>query len=124
LFVPLFALYFSAMHPLSLLEKEESWCIITKRPDLVWSGLHCMEVAMIVNTITEAKSQLSALIARVMVGEEVIIKKAGKPVAVLRKIEPNIITRKAGALKGKIRMSEDFDILPDDIAAAFGIEKK
>lgn len=38
---------------------------------------------MVVNTITEAKRRLSELIEKVQEGEEVIINKAGKPVALL-----------------------------------------
>jgi hypothetical protein len=30
--------------------------------------------------------------------------------------------RVPGALKGKIKMAKDFDDLPDDIAAAFGMK--
>lgn len=43
--------------------------------------------AMIVDTRTEAKAQLSALVSAVEKGEEVIIKRAGKPVAILKKYE-------------------------------------
>ena len=38
---------------------------------------------MLVTNISEAKAQLSALVERVLRGEEVIIGKAGKPVAKL-----------------------------------------
>ena len=37
------------------------------------------ESIMVVNTITEAKAQFSAIIEKVLQGEEVIIKKAGNP---------------------------------------------
>ena len=77
---------------------------------------------MVVNTVTEAKAQLSALIERALEGEEIIIKKAGKPVAVLRRYDATEVARKPGALKGQIRISDDFDELPDDIAAAFGVD--
>lgn len=76
---------------------------------------------MIVDTITDAKAQLSALIERVSKGEEVIIKKAGKPVAILSKYTPNRQPRKPGALKGSITIADDFDELPPEIASAFGI---
>ena len=79
---------------------------------------------MVVDTITEAKAQLSSLIERVIHGEEVIIKRAGKPVAVLTAYLPHRVKRQAGALRGKIRISKDFDELPDDIAAAFGAEER
>jgi len=77
---------------------------------------------MIVNTITEAKAQLSALIEKALSGEEIIIKKAGKPVAVLHKYEFHKVKRLPGALKGKIKIADDFDTLPKDIAKVFGIE--
>lgn len=75
---------------------------------------------MIVNSITEAKAQLSALIERVQNGEEVIIARAGKPVAVLRPYDGRRRRRVPGALRGLIRIASDFDELPDDIADALG----
>ena len=74
---------------------------------------------MVVNTITEAKAHLSALIEKVISGEEVIIKKAGKPVAVLNKYEGHSVARVPGAYKGKIKIAEDFDELPDDLISAY-----
>lgn len=74
---------------------------------------------MVVNTITEAKAQLSALIEKAVNGEEIIIKKAGKPVAVLNKYSPGNVQRKPGALKGQIKIHDDFNELPEDIAAVF-----
>ena len=79
---------------------------------------------MVINTITEAKAHFSALIEKVLRGEKVIIKKAGKPVAVLNKYEPHHVERVPGALKNQIIISDDFDELPPDIAAAFGIKKQ
>ncbi|WP_291319041.1 type II toxin-antitoxin system prevent-host-death family antitoxin [Desulfonatronospira sp.] len=76
---------------------------------------------MQITNISEAKAQLSALIEKVMVGEEVIIGKAGKPVARIIKYENNQQPRQPGALKGKIKIADDFDVLPDDISEAFGM---
>ena len=70
--------------------------------------------------ISEAKSQLSALIAKVMAGKEITIGKAGKPVAKIVPYDGSREPRKPGALRGKIHIAEDFDDLPGDIAAAFG----
>jgi prevent-host-death family protein len=78
---------------------------------------------MLITNISEAKAQLSSLIEKVKAGEEVIIGKAGKPVARLVKFEIKEIQRKPGALKGKIEIGEDFDDLPSDIAKAFGMEE-
>ena len=79
---------------------------------------------MQITNISEAKAQLSALIEKVMAGEEVIIGKAGKPVARIIKYEHNQQPRQPGALKGKIKIADDFDQLPDDIAEAFGVVDK
>lgn len=79
---------------------------------------------MQITNISEAKAQLSALIEKVLAGEEVIIGKAGKPVARLVRYTEPAVRRRPGALKGKIRIAEDFDELPPDIAAAFGMIEK
>ena len=70
--------------------------------------------------IHEAKTHLSRLLARVMGGEEIIIAKAGKPIA---KLVPYGIPNKQrvpGTAKGKIWISEGFDEpLPDEILESF-----
>jgi prevent-host-death family protein len=78
-----------------------------------------MEIA----NIHDAKSQLSKLIELALEGEEVIIAKAGKPIIKLVPIRADDAPRKGGQWKGRVRIADDFDVLPDDIAAAFGIEQ-
>jgi len=78
---------------------------------------------MLITNISEAKTQLSALIEKVLAGEEVIIGKAGKPVVKIVKYKRSDEPRRPGALKGKIKIADDFDELPEDIAEAFGIKK-
>jgi len=78
------------------------------------------ESGMHITNISEAKARLSALIEKVLAGQEVIIGKAGKPVAKLVRYERKKETRHPGALRGKIKTGEDFDDLPTDIAKAFG----
>ena len=75
---------------------------------------------MRITNISEAKAHLSALIEQVLAGREVIIGKAGKPVAKLVPYDRSRENRKPGALRGKIRIHDDFDELPEDIAEAFG----
>ena len=77
---------------------------------------------MYITNISEAKAQLSALIERALAGEEVIIGKAGKPVVKLIRYQRSEKQRRPGALKGKIKIADDFDELPEDIAEAFGIK--
>jgi antitoxin (DNA-binding transcriptional repressor) of toxin-antitoxin stability system len=55
-------------------------------------------------------------------GEEVIIARAGKPVVRLVPIDSEAAPRRGGQWKGRVRIADDFDTLPDEIAAAFGIE--
>jgi prevent-host-death family protein len=78
---------------------------------------------MHITNISEAKAQLSALIEKAMTGEEVIIGKAGKPVAKLVRYQRSEEQRQPGALKGQIKIADDFDELPEDIAEAFGMKK-
>ena len=91
---------------------------------LIWSGQTIFKevTKMLITNISEAKAQLSALIEKVMAGHEVIIGKAGKPVAKLVRYERSEKPRQPGALRGKIKISDDFDKLPEDIAKAFGMD--
>lgn len=75
---------------------------------------------MTIRNISEAKARLSALIEAVQSGEEVIISKSGKPIARLIRYQGAAAPRRPGVLKGQIRIAEDFDELPADIAEAFG----
>jgi prevent-host-death family protein len=68
--------------------------------------------------VHEAKTHLSRLLESVEEGEEVIIARAGKPIAKLVPLKSK--PRRPGGLKGKIRIHPNFDApLPDDVAAAF-----
>ena len=69
--------------------------------------------------IHEAKTHLSRLLERVEQGEEIVLCRAGKPVAKLVRYEQPMPLRKPGGWKGKIWIADDFDELPEDIAAAF-----
>jgi prevent-host-death family protein len=78
---------------------------------------------MVVRNISEAKAELSALIEAVQNGTEVIIAKAGKPVARLIAFRGPSRPRTPGSMAGEIWIAPDFDTLPDDIAEAFGIRE-
>ncbi len=70
--------------------------------------------------IFEAKTNLSKLIEKVERGEEVVIARAGKPVARLTQLEPKKKPIIYGLMKGKIHVADDFDDpLPDDVLAEF-----
>jgi prevent-host-death family protein len=71
--------------------------------------------------VHEAKTHFSRLLARVAKGEEVVIAKAGRPVAKLVPVRSKVDRRVPGSARGRVRMGPDFDEpLPDDIQRAFG----
>jgi prevent-host-death family protein len=70
--------------------------------------------------IHDAKTHLSRLLERASSGEEIIIAKAGKPIAKLGPVQATRKGRKKGLLKGKIKIGKSFDKpLPEKIQAAF-----
>jgi prevent-host-death family protein len=69
--------------------------------------------------IHEAKTHFSKLLRRVAAGEEVIISKAGQPVARIVPISGKP-RRRFGVDLGVFEVPEDFDApLPEDVLAAF-----
>ncbi|MDD5224308.1 MAG: type II toxin-antitoxin system Phd/YefM family antitoxin [bacterium] len=59
--------------------------------------------------VHEAKTHFSRFLDRVGNGEEIIIAKAGKPIARLLPLHRKAGARIPGSARGKIKMSEDFD---------------
>lgn len=74
---------------------------------------------MEVTNIHQAKTHLSRLVERVAAGEEIIIGKAGKPVAKLVPYQEPKPVRKPGAWKGKIQYLTDWDEADKEIEALF-----
>jgi prevent-host-death family protein len=76
-------------------------------------------MADIIN-IHEAKTHLSRIVDEVAAGSEVIIAKAGKPMARLMPLSGVPRTKKLGLLKGKIKVPDDFNAaLSEDVIADF-----
>ncbi len=70
--------------------------------------------------IHEAKTHLSQLVEDAARGEEIVIAKAGKPVARVLGLAAAPAPRRPGLLKGEIRIGADVDApLPEDVLAAF-----
>jgi prevent-host-death family protein len=79
--------------------------------DLVHTLVYCCPMEV---NIHEAKTHLSKLLERVASGEEVIIAKAGKPVARLVPIKPKRALRPLGLARGEFVVPDDFDApMPD-----------
>ena len=75
---------------------------------------------MVQVNIHEAKTNLSQLLSRAALGEEIVIAKAGKPIVRLVPIEEPPQERVLGQDEGLFVVPEDFnDPLPDDILSAF-----
>jgi prevent-host-death family protein len=69
----------------------------------------------------EAKTKLSQLVERAEAGEDIVIARNGKPVARLVPVAgKGSFASVRGAWRGRVRIAEDFDELPDDIADALG----
>jgi len=78
---------------------------------------------MKVTNIHEAKTHFSKLVERAAAGEEIVIGKAGKPVArLVPYTTPARPKRKPGSLKGKIRILPGFDEMDKEIEKLFSGE--
>lgn len=67
----------------------------------------------------EAKTHLSRLVERAAAGEEIVIGKAGKPMARLVPYREQRERRQLGRLKGRIWIADDFDETPEWLIKAF-----
>ena len=73
-------------------------------------------------SIGEAKTQLSKLVHQAEAGEEVVLRRGQKPVARVVAIlaEKGGVRRRPGRMRGRVRLHDDFDEWPQDIARALG----
>ena len=71
--------------------------------------------------VHEAKTHLSRLLDRAAGGEEIVVARAGKPVARLVALAgaPPSPPRTPGQLRGRIHLANDFDELPRWLVDAF-----
>lgn len=79
---------------------------------------------MLTSTIDEAQAQLARLVSLAEKGEEIIIARAGEPVA---KIVPYCRAegpRQGGQWHGQVCIAPDFDELPPSVGDAFGLPEK
>jgi prevent-host-death family protein len=70
----------------------------------------------------EAKTKLSQLVERAESGEDIVIARNGRPVARLVPVaDTSSLASVHGAWRGRVRIADDFDELPEDVADAFGV---
>jgi prevent-host-death family protein len=78
------------------------------------------EAGMDTVNLYDAKTNLSNLVERAARGEEIVIAKAGRPLARLVPLARRTTPRPFDLLAGQVIVGPDFDDpLPDDIMAAF-----
>jgi prevent-host-death family protein len=71
----------------------------------------------------DAKTHLSALVDQAAAGAEIIIAKAGKPMARLAPLRASA-RRRPGKGRGRVWVADDFDApLPDALLEAFGARR-
>ena len=70
----------------------------------------------------EAKTQLSKLVERVEAGEEIVITRRGEPAArLVPERQGSGFASLAGVWQGRVKIAEDFDELPADLADSLGM---
>ena len=69
--------------------------------------------------IHEAKTHLSRLVERVEAGEELVIARAGRPVARLVPYRPRTTPREPGLWRGRVSLAADFDRTPESLLGEF-----
>ena len=76
------------------------------------------DVAELVN-MHAAKTHLSRLVERVEAGEEILIARAGRPVARLVPLRSRMSPRQPGIGRGRVRLAPDFDQTEEELLDAF-----
>ncbi|MEU3408075.1 type II toxin-antitoxin system prevent-host-death family antitoxin [Streptomyces sp. NPDC006670] len=71
--------------------------------------------------VHEAEGRLLQIRERVATGEEVVITKAGTPIAKVVPLHPGVRRTGRGSLVGAIHIPDDSDELPGDVADVFGM---
>jgi prevent-host-death family protein len=76
-------------------------------------------MGMAIYNVHEAKTHLSRLLALVEAGEEIVLSRAGAPIAKIIPFRPPRPPRVPGLWQGRVVIHDDFDELPDEVMGAF-----
>lgn len=69
-----------------------------------------------------AKTHLSQLVERALAGEEIVLTRRGEPAVRLVPERPAAgFASLAGVWEGRVRIADDFDELPDELAESLGM---
>ncbi len=72
-------------------------------------------------TLSDAKARLSEIVKKTVDGDEFVITRMGEPAVRITRYEPCDSVPPLGDLSGQIRIADDFDSWPPDLAAEMGI---
>lgn len=78
-----------------------------------------VQIPAMIESISEAKAHFSAIVDAASDGKVFVICRAGRPLVTVSQYVAPKPRRRPDTLKGKIRMAEDFDSLPEGFAEAF-----
>jgi prevent-host-death family protein len=70
--------------------------------------------------VTDAKARFSEVVEQASQGEEIIITRMGKPVVRITHYEPAPSNQRLGLSQGQLRIADDFDVWPEEIARDLG----
>lgn len=71
--------------------------------------------------LQEAKAKLAKLVEQAQLGEDIVIARNGKPVArLVRVTSTSALATVRGAWRDQVRIADDFDEMPADLADALG----
>ncbi|MCP2138591.1 antitoxin (DNA-binding transcriptional repressor) of toxin-antitoxin stability system [Rhizobium sp. SLBN-94] len=68
--------------------------------------------------VREFRGNLTSILKQVEDGQRFVLTSHHKVVAEIGPPSPDIVSRKPGALRGKIKLAEDFDSLPADVLSS------
>ena len=72
-------------------------------------------------TLSDAKARLSEIVKKAVDGEEFVIIRMGRPAVRISRYEPRRNVPRIGDLEGQVRIADDFDRWPPEIAEALGL---
>ena len=78
-----------------------------------------MPIPTMVRLIAEAKAHFSAIVDEASGEKPFVTCRAGRPLVTIAQYARPKPVRRPGTLKGKIRIADDFDALPDGLGEAF-----
>jgi prevent-host-death family protein len=71
--------------------------------------------------VTDAKARFSEVVEQASQGQDIIITKMGKPVVRITRYEPVPSNQRLGLFQGQLRIADDFDEWPDEVARDLGM---